>query len=175
MCANHVTGQTADAVSTGTDGVLLDVGDTAAVASNTAGITCGAFVAETRRGSKVQSCESGRLAESVSVRNRVSKGRTVQGSKNDLRAGNHTEVVEARCERRESTNGRTVGPCGAVRCTAGLTVTVRHRRSKQSGRESHIVGQSRRSRQVVQSDWWRELLLGLLRRTTEGRVGDVTC
>jgi hypothetical protein len=68
LCADHVAWQTADAVSTGTDGVLLDVGDAAAVAANTAGITCGAFVAEARWRCEVQSGESRRLAESVSGR-----------------------------------------------------------------------------------------------------------
>jgi hypothetical protein len=37
---------------------LLDVGDAAAVAANTAGITCGTFVAEAWWGCKVQSGES---------------------------------------------------------------------------------------------------------------------
>lgn len=73
--ANHVAWQTADTVSTGANGVLLDVGDAAAVAANTAGITCGAFVAEAWRGCKVQSGESRRLAKSVSVRRLVRKGR----------------------------------------------------------------------------------------------------
>jgi hypothetical protein len=73
LCANHVAWQTADAVSTGANGVLLDVGDAAAVAADTAGITCGTFVAESWWGCKVQSGESRRLAESVSARKLISK------------------------------------------------------------------------------------------------------
>lgn len=58
LCANHVAWQTADAVSTSADGVLLDIGDAAAVAANTAGVACGTFVTEAWWGCKVQSCES---------------------------------------------------------------------------------------------------------------------
>jgi hypothetical protein len=58
LCANHVAWQTADAVSTSANGVLLNIGDAAAVTANTAGITCGTFVAEAWWGCKVQSGES---------------------------------------------------------------------------------------------------------------------
>lgn len=49
LCANHVGRQTADAVGTGSDGVLLDIRDAAAVAADTACVTGGTFVAEARR------------------------------------------------------------------------------------------------------------------------------
>lgn len=55
--ANHVTGQTADAVSTSTNGILLNVGNATAIAADTASVTCGTFVAEARWGCEVQSGE----------------------------------------------------------------------------------------------------------------------
>lgn len=73
LCANHVTGQTADAVSTSTNGILLNVGDATAIAADTASVTRGTFVTEARWGCEVQSGECRRLAESVSERRPVSK------------------------------------------------------------------------------------------------------
>jgi hypothetical protein len=72
-CANHVAWQTTDAVSTGADGVLLDVGDATAIAANTAGITCGTFIAEAWWGCEIQSGESRRLAKSMAAKRLVSK------------------------------------------------------------------------------------------------------
>jgi hypothetical protein len=57
FCANYIAWQTTDTVGTSTNGVVLDVGDAAAVTADTSSVTCRAFVAETWRGSKVQACE----------------------------------------------------------------------------------------------------------------------
>ena len=75
--ANHVARQAADAVSTSTNGILLNVGNATAIAADTSSVTCGTFVAETRWGCEVQSGESCRFAESVSGTRLVSKRKKV--------------------------------------------------------------------------------------------------